>query len=254
MVNFTNPPINEVALGIVFDSRLDLLVPFFGEFWQNIKGQYPKTQHALPIVSQDGAPVVDAYGLWLPRVWFVSEDETRLIQLQQDRLIVNWRQTERLEEYVRFPAVKNDFDAAWTKFSTFVAEKLDVPLQPTRLELSYVNIIESNEEETVADICQRVLRDNFWSEGHGYLPKPSKLQTHLEFFISEEVGVLTIRISNGHKKSDGKLVLKLELVVASNTFGLITLDDWISRAHDVIISAFKDMTQVEIQIRDWGLQ
>lgn len=253
MVNFSRPPINEVALSQSFVSRLDLLVPHFGEFWATIKDKFPKTQHATPVVSPGDMPLQDPFGSWLPRVWFVSEDDTRLVQLQQDRLIVNWRQTERGEEYVRFPAVKAEFDSAWGNLDRYVAERLGTPLQPTRLELSYVNIIPAGKEESITDVCGRVLRDYTWAAGPRFLPKPGKLQSFFEVPLRDSAGSLSVRISGAQRLNDGLLVLRFELVASGSLPEGMSRDKWIEIAHETIVLGFKDLTSLEAQSTEWGV-
>lgn len=93
-VPFKAPPVNEVIVGKAFDRCDALLLPFFGRFWDLVQGDFPKVQHA-PLLTDEGVSNVavdPASQLPLPRVWFVSEDEHRLLQLQPDRFFFNWRQ------------------------------------------------------------------------------------------------------------------------------------------------------------------
>ena len=105
-ITFDDPPINEVALGRIFLPRPDFLLPYYGEFWSLVRNQFPEVSHAPPIIAaeqqqQQEASADDAY--IFPRVWLLSEDSTRVVQIQRDRFYFNWRQGPERTEYIRFP-------------------------------------------------------------------------------------------------------------------------------------------------------
>ena len=109
-IDFEKPPINEVVIGKVYETRTDLTIPYFGRFWDLVKDEFPTCEHAIPIVDQPAANMLAALGSLLPRVWFIGQDATRLIQLQQDRFYYDWRQTPgQSENYVRFDSIYKQY-------------------------------------------------------------------------------------------------------------------------------------------------
>ena len=100
--HFANPPVQETAFGIEFAPLQKWQVPFVGLFWQRVRNRYPafRVLPSLPSVVEDlsGRPQASP-GLSFNvvaevppvRCWFLTEDETRLIQVQQDRFIFNWK-------------------------------------------------------------------------------------------------------------------------------------------------------------------
>ncbi len=138
IVTFADPPVNEVALGRTFLPRPDFLLPYYGVFWERVRSKFPKAEQAPPLF--DPAVSVDPSFL-LPRVWFIAEDGATLLQLQQDRMHFNWRQTDEAKAYVRFSRVQEEFLREWGEFEKCVPEATEQPLQPTGAELSYINFI-----------------------------------------------------------------------------------------------------------------
>src|SRR6266404_4193986 len=109
--SFTNPPVNEVICGVTFKPLPKLLAPHLGILWSKFRTEYPTCLEAeplLPVVEtfdggEAGAP--DFSMQYLPRVWFVSRDQSAIIQVQRDRLLHNWRKMRSTDEYPRYTVV-----------------------------------------------------------------------------------------------------------------------------------------------------
>src|SRR6266436_4791123 len=92
---FQKPPVSEVALGVQFPAVLNPV--HLGLYYQRVKARFPKLQVQPPVppsFETFGASPTMTFSIQLqpglqPRMWFLSEDETSLIQLQSDRLIFN---------------------------------------------------------------------------------------------------------------------------------------------------------------------
>lgn len=253
MLTFANPPLNEVVLGQNFLVRPDFLVPMFGEFWLSIRDQYPKCAHAAPLAQPGEAPVVDqTSGAWLPRIWFISEDDSRLVQLQQDRLYVNWRQMPNGGPYKRFPGVKSEFDRIWGLFEQYLVRTTGQKLSPTRLELTYINIIPQGEGWQHVAGFGNVLRDFQWGRGDRFLPEPQRYAGQFEFSVAQDLSLL-IKVGSGKRVSDQKEVLRLELA-AYGTPESRSRDDWIQAAREVIVKGFKDITTPTMHVDHWHLE
>ncbi len=252
-ITFAKPPINEVVLGIAFLPRQDLLVPHFGQFWAQIRDEYPKTAHAPPVVTAGSQLVQDAFGAWLPRVWFVSQDDSRLVQLQQDQLYVNWRQTDEAKPYPRFPAIRDEFHRVWELFCKFLQQETDVAPQPVRMECSYINAIPQGDGwASVADYGE-VLRDFKWHPEPRFLPTPLRYAASFEFEIDKDI-TLAAKMGMGRRLPENKEILRLELVAKCVISGEFDISSWVERAHDAVVNAFKDLTTDAMHRDPWQLQ
>jgi uncharacterized protein (TIGR04255 family) len=252
-ITFAKPPINEVVLGLSFLPRLDLLMPHFGQFWSEFRDQYPKVAHAPPLVSAGSILLQDSSGAWLPRVWYINADDSSLVQLQQDRLHVNWRRTDADAPYPRFPAIRDEFYRVWALFQNFLRRETGSVPQPTRMELQYTNVIPQGEGwQTPADLGD-VLRDFKWQSGGRYLPNPRRFAGNFEFEL-EDGSSLVAKIAMGLRVADQKEVVSLELVVSAAIVEGFDMPAWVERSHEAIVRAFKDLTSEKMHHEPWQLQ
>src|SRR5438132_13880540 len=124
---FESPPVSEVALSIEFLPLPAWRVSHAGLYWSHIRKDYPHTDVQPPIPSQ-----IEKFGegLWQPpllrfeisnpdvtRSWFITEDRTRLIQIQRDRFVINWRKVHGDEVYPRYDReMRPRFELEWGHF------------------------------------------------------------------------------------------------------------------------------------------
>ena len=71
------------------------------------------------------------------RTIFASETRDRLVQLQQDRFVTNWRGEG--STYPRFDQLLESFFERWSGFLSFVRDEQLGTVAPTRIDVSYVN-------------------------------------------------------------------------------------------------------------------
>ncbi len=77
------------------------------------------------------------------RFWLLSEDQRTLLQVQNDRIILNWRRLEPGDEYPRYLALQPEFEQRWQQFVEWTADL--GPVQPTVADVTFVNVITSPE-------------------------------------------------------------------------------------------------------------
>ena len=250
-VSFKNPPIHEVALGYSFLARPDLLVPYLGQFWAEIQGEYPKCQHAAPIVDNSNFDPIGEFPL--PRLWFTSEDGSRLVQLQQDRLIFNWRDIGRDEPYVRFPAIRAEFERIQRIFETYVQRVTGQAIHPAGFILTYVNIIKRTEGWPSFGEVGEVIPDLRWRDEKRFLPPPSELSWVAKFNLPNDFGALTADVRPAKVATSNEPVLRFELAANSGSLGgrAIGFSDWVEVAHHWIVHAFKDLTADKMHSKVW---
>jgi uncharacterized protein (TIGR04255 family) len=249
MADFDKPPINEVVLGKVFKPRGDLTVPMFGRFWDLIEEDFPKTQHAPPLIEPGGHSDKNFMGI-LPRVWFVGEDPSRLIQLQQDRLYYNWRQLAGVESpYARFESIFAEYQRYSEAFATFILSSLGSPLESTRLDLTYVNVFQRGREwQDFSDLGSVISGLDVLSNAQT-LGKASAGSFQIDLKPNSMPGLLSIRLLSGFDTGSGAQLIKMELVAVCGTEELAGVEEkaWYLQAHDAIIEAFCTLTTDKAQ-------
>ncbi len=248
-LTFDAPPLSEVVIGRRFLRRPDFLLPYFGAYWETIRAKFPRVSHAAPLID---AATQDGDVLLLPRVWFHSSDETRLIQLQQDRFHYNWKQTRDNNEYVRFPRIQGEFLEHWENLERLVEELTKEPIQPSVAELTYVNIIEVEGAKSSVDVAKTTLRDFLWSSESRFLADPGVFASNLSFRIPDGSDVLNVTAASANRKKDQAPLLRFELTVTGKCTDA-SFAEWSDRAHDFLVEAFRDLTTSTMHIH-WKLR
>jgi uncharacterized protein (TIGR04255 family) len=146
--SFAQPPLDEVAAGMQF-APLPMKTADVGAFYALFAKEYPNTLDVPPVpptfetfgsVTAPVFPFNVAVGL-LPRSWFVSSNDEHVIQLQPDRLLVNWRMRPSGGAYPHYPEVKRRFLAASEVLLEFGRQRDFPAVSPNQCELSYFNKI-----------------------------------------------------------------------------------------------------------------
>src|SRR5260370_4965058 len=127
--DYAKPRIKEVVLGVQTEPIKGLLTPHLGLFWNEVREAYPEVevQAALePEIERFGVPPVPPpQGFKVmerpetPRCWFIAKGGSELLQLQQDRLIHNWRKRADEDTYPRYPRVRESFRSALERLEAF---------------------------------------------------------------------------------------------------------------------------------------
>jgi uncharacterized protein (TIGR04255 family) len=145
--SFDRPPVIEVAVGVHFLRLPGLntvgLVRLVDDLWRS---RYPRTveQPLSPPLSPPGRGPMLAFQLQAGsppiRLWSLTEDESMLIQVQHDRLLLNWRKVKDDDPYPRYKRLRGDFAEVWQEFSSYVGDHdYYGVLQPSVAEVSFFN-------------------------------------------------------------------------------------------------------------------
>ena len=161
------PPVDEVAISIQFNDIAGLQIVHYGQLAERYR-QVGLTRHedknAIPasfeVFGKRVAPQfqLQAIDVPFPRVWYMSEDKHRLVQVQPDRFVYNWRKVEGEGKYPRLNDVLPEFWERCQTFQVFLAERGLPPLALNQCELSYFNVIDVEDHETFHQAFARVFR------------------------------------------------------------------------------------------------
>jgi len=150
--DFASPPVVEVVIGVQFEPMKAFRQAHVGLFWNEVRAEYPivsdQPRLETPIETPGAMHVGPTFKLELAdtppthRAWFATLDESLLLQVQDDRLIHNWRH--RGGGYPRFEPLLDRF---WDHFTRFEGILQAVGLSPRPLqqaEVTYVNWIQAD--------------------------------------------------------------------------------------------------------------
>lgn len=143
--SFAAPPVVEVAVGIEF-----LQLPGLGpvqlvrlhDLWRDA---FPKIQEqpALPPASFSTGPIGFQFQVsHLPaiRIWMMSDEEDELLQVQNDRLLLNWRRTPGDDrQYPRYDHLREVYERVLAEFRERVTASSAGIFRPQTAVVTYVN-------------------------------------------------------------------------------------------------------------------
>jgi uncharacterized protein (TIGR04255 family) len=257
---FRKPPVIEVACGLQFTSNRPIRTVDLGLFWDHVKADYPDTLEQPPL-PQIPDPETVAQQLEvefgfvplppLRRVWMISEDKSRLIQLQDNRFHYNWRRVNDGDPYPRFEAISDRFAEEWSRFEKWTRTVGIASVQPQRYELTYVNHVTANNGLKRPGCNYELLR--FFSPISGSLLKdPHVMAGELMYRLPSSKGTLSVSVKQGVKRPDNAPVLNIELTARGSAQG-VSLSEWLKVAHQWIVVGFVDIT-TENAHKEWGLE
>jgi uncharacterized protein (TIGR04255 family) len=211
--DFENPPAVETLMGVHFAPIERWQGPYFGLFWSRIKKDYPRIELQPPVIAAltaESALAQFQSRVELPvRCWFFNQDETRLIQVQNNLFLHNWRKVEPGDKYLHYDDLRPIFEREWQGFRNFL-ESESLPVPAVQLcEVTYVNHIDrGNGLKTFAD-----LSDVFpnWSPrtSGGILPTPELVAINASYPLKDLEGHLQITAQPAVRQTDTKETLQL---------------------------------------------
>jgi uncharacterized protein (TIGR04255 family) len=255
--DYNKPPVVEVAISMQFAPMRDFTVAHVGSYWDAIRERFASVQEHAPIAHMtevdDMRPItgsrIDICNQpdW-PRTWFNDLVTGRVIQLQRDRFVYNWRKRGPEDEYPRFPIVRDEFIEHWDGFCKFLSKNRLPPPVIDQCELTYVNLIcQGKGGSNVPD-----LRTDFttfrWEPREGFLPDPERMSWQMTFRMPDNQGRLHIQAVPVFVPPENKLATRLSLTVRGMPQGEWeppVMLKWFETARQWIVLGFVDVVSSE---------
>jgi uncharacterized protein (TIGR04255 family) len=258
--SYEQPPVTEVACSVLFPPIKGLFSPYLGLLWQRFQPEYPFCNDVAPIApsieifdEQDVELKINLTSVPpLPRVWFINQDETKLIQVQPDRFIHNWRKIDEKSKYPRYDSLIKDFQKHLIIFDNFIAEADLERIQPRQYELTYVNEIPQGQTWLTPEDIGRIFPDIDWKASSSrFLVHPQNLDWSTVFELPNQQGRLRASVKTIILDKKSTLFFELTARGVGNYTSSETLRSWFDMAHEWIVRAFSDLTKEEVQINTW---
>ncbi len=149
---YENPPLIESVISVQFSPLQKYRNPHSGWFWKQFLGkEWTEIEVAPTIPDQfekfgplrrwmpEGPTLQFHPGVQTDRTQYVRKDEERMLQVQNSRLIYNWRK--RAGTYPTFDILFSEFSSLLFSFKEFIAAAELGEMQQNQWELTYVNHI-----------------------------------------------------------------------------------------------------------------
>lgn len=150
--DYQEPPLHEVVMGVQFRTPENYQQIYAGEVWHLFRERFPEVeehQRLMPNFETFGPSSLSRTKFEFldsaqhDRFWFLTLDESELLQFQDDRFLHNWRRRPNCD-YPRFERMAETFLSYSQKLERYF-EKLGggKNLEITQLEISYINHLPS---------------------------------------------------------------------------------------------------------------
>jgi uncharacterized protein (TIGR04255 family) len=255
-IEFANSPVVEVAIGVQF-RPIRLRGIDLGRLRERWRDAYPVVEEQPPLPPAIEAPVAQGELTFqlnlspLPavRYWFLNQSGTELVQLQQDRLIVNWREGDAAEPYPRYGQLRRLFEERLKDVADFVAVAGLGNIEIVQAEVNYINAVEVAERGR-GDLGW-LLRQ--WSDlPDHHLGTPEQARVGLVYRIPEigrDAVRMYVSVDPAQRPTDGAPLLFFTLMVrgapASGTAAAAL--EFMDQAHDHLNMSFAELTSNEAQ-------
>lgn len=229
-----------------------------GLLWAEFREALPKSQTQSPLQSEFerfGSVMVPIPRIRIetfdsppvPRLWFLNEIETELVQVQQTRFIVNWRRVKQ-EPYPRFQNVLQKFRERFEMFLSFLSRENLGDLAYNQCEVTYVNHIPFDEVGSGHRPIEGILTTwkNHYSDN--FLPYPEDAMVRVRYLIpggaKDPAGRLHIDLQPALRNEDQKPIYVLNLKARGNPIGggLEGVYKFFDLGHEWIVKGFTSIT------------
>lgn len=210
--SFRNPPVIETAVSVQFQPIKGFSNAHLGLFWRELRSEFPKLRDAGPI-----EPQIEKFGSGRPtarfpmlkvaasqpaaRIWMMADDGHTMVQLQNGRLVYNWR---RLDdgEYPRWQQVEPGFQTAFTRLERFLDSEGLGQIEPNQWEVTYVNhLLRGRDWDEPADLPE-ILPGLIGSTDRVCSASFESVDSHYQFVLPDDAGRLHVELSHGFSGSD----------------------------------------------------
>lgn len=233
-IELSKPPVIEVVIGSQFDGPI-FDNSYVYEFFQKIKDQYPIVRENPPlpsIISNPNKPdqtrILQGYN---SRRFFINKAGDKLIQLQTDRLLFNWRKNTGNESYPRFSSVLEDF----LRFFDLISEDIkEISNKVNQLEITFIDHILIKDFGLNNYVLNEIFSD--------FKIKQELRNFDCSFSIPHEDlnGNLNLSIKTAMNISDQSKIIICESTCRGNKRADETLNTWYHKAHEVLLENFID--------------
>lgn len=249
---YTRPPVVEVALAIQFDSAIGYKARHLAEIARHWENDYPNVEERTPLpmmgLGSESPTVTLDVGdeTAVPRLWLQNNAGDRVVQLQQDRIVVNWRQESDKGTYPRYKSIRQALLDTWDTFRTAVTDlSLEMP-PPSVCEAQYINHLRAEQGWRSIEDTARLIAPWGGTMSDEFLPTDAHGMFLSHFHLPDERGWLNIEgWPTGRGANEKMLVLNLTSRGRASSPKISGALDFMDLAHEWIVRGFTSMTTSE---------
>lgn len=262
MPEYDKPPVVEVVCGVLFRPLKGILAPHTGVLWERFRSTFSKCAE-LPLIAPSVETFDEAMQATIeltdvppiPRLWFLSDREDRLVQFQRDRLLFNWKRVDPTDEYPHFQDVFASFQQHLGELAAFLEQAKMGEIEPRQFELTYVNHIDPAVIAGDISGLGALFPDLAWrADQPRFLRPPEDATWRISFVLPDRSGRLHATVRTLVDASTARPLIRFELTArgigADKT--VAAMPAWFATAHEWIVRGFADLTHLKVQKTAWG--
>ena len=226
--DYETPPLVEVALAVQFAELQGYRTVHAGLLWADkFREAYPRFFEQPPLDPtfevfgpQARAPqlqIKQMPGPPVPRLWFMNDSETELVQIQANRFVRNWRKVGEGENYPRYEKLRERFFPELEEVDAFFKGWSIGAIQPNQCEITYVNRLQLDGHDLRAHpaiALSLFSRDALQSDGESAtLPESEDCNLSLRYILKDANGEPRGRLLVTVQPWPGEPALRLDLTV-----------------------------------------
>ncbi len=256
--SFKKPPVSEVALAVQFNEIREFKTYHYGLFRERVIGKFPLFEEQPPLQHWDEkeilSPGITQVGFVnsplppLRRCWYVEKDKNRLIQLDPEHFVYNWRKVTGQEIYPRYKnSIRPGFIEQWENALGFFREQGFGNIVCNHWEITYVNYIDKGQGWDRLEDLNRIFK--FWM-GMGdrdFVPNFETININSSWLFPGQNGRLRMILQPAVRQADQKETILIRLV-ARGWLGQGNTEDLLrgfDKGREWIVRAFFDLTTPE---------
>ena len=249
---YERPPVVEVALAIQLERAIGFKSLHLANVAASWADEFPSVEERAPLPLMGPDPDDPDVSLELsdepqtPRLWLQNEAGNRVLQLQQDRIVVNWQKGEGDDPYPRYATIRESLVDAWGRLSEAIDDlRLNVPA-PSICEVLYVNHLGADQGWRSAGDTAVLIAPWGGTMTDGFLPENPHGGFLLHYHLPGGRGWLNIDAWTTDVLDDERLmVLTLVSRGGATSPDLDGALDFMDLAHEWIVKGFTSVTTTE---------
>ena len=253
----------EVVLSLQLGSLPGLTAAHIGLLWGRYRDRLPKIEEHPPlppasesfdlpspprveVAFEDKPPV--------PRVWFVNEEKTELLQVQPDRFVHNWRKVGQGDAYPRYERIRDRFREEVLAFEEFLKKERLGELVVNQCEVTYVNHIERAGEWKHHGDIEKLLKNWAPLPADAFLPIPKDAVLRWRYRmtgVNGPVGRLHVAAQPSWSVTEGRPVWVINLMARGTPIGagIEGAFEFFNLGREWVVRGFADLTTDSMQRR-----
>ena len=249
-VEFATPPVREVAMGFEYEPIAGMGTRELVHLQDAWQGEF--VEFSEQVAPSDPLHAGQAHG-WSPvqalRLWAAQPSSGRLLQLQSDRIFLNWASVGGGAPYPRYANLRVEFATKWAQQSQRLQDLGLASPAPLVAEFTYVNQISPDEDLVWTDALHIATAEEVPLPGAAGVMQFHMIRTFEGAGNDEAAGEIVVNARQGPTSEPAMMVIVARMQVGDGMDPFTALD----RAHEEGSRMFAALTTRAAHER-WGMK